>query len=155
MAFKIAPIEYEAPGLDKTRCFRGKLRKALYDRAEGKCEVYIDENGEPLPPGHESKGRRCNRPLGEKWVGGHYPIPHHEGGPTTLDNGRAECNLCKARTAIQEKGRASKSRRVKLFHETGKNHEKTKCRKLQGRGFMSKERARAIREKIKREGYKR
>lgn len=148
MAGRLAPYTPHDATLDKTRTFRGKLRAALYERAEGRCEVYIDEIGAPLRPGHEAKGRRCNRLLGDNWVGGHYPIPHHEGGQTTLENGRAECKFCKVYTAGADKTAAAKARRVKLFNETGKTSEKKVTKKIPARPFPSKQQRRAFRDKV-------
>lgn len=149
MAGRIAPFTPHDTIVDKTRTFRGKMRGALYARAEGRCEVFIDNGGRPLRAGHEAKGRRCNRLLGHNWVGGHYPIPHHEGGPTTLENGRAECKFCKVYTAGADKKAAAKSRRVKLFNETGRSSAKKSVKKIPTRPFPSKQQRRAIRDKIK------
>ncbi len=65
--------------LDPKRTFDDKQKLALYVAADEKCAICGDEI--PIEDGE----------------GDHYPIPHRDGGPTTIDNGRFVCKTCHPR----------------------------------------------------------
>lgn len=127
---------------DKDRCFKPVQKARMFERAKGRCEVIVDEEGIPIPARVviPSTARRCNRKIRGKWIAGHYPIPWTLGGKTDINNGRVECPECAKHTHADDTTTAAKVERI-----AGRRGQKARRQKrgptlksnskLQGRGF--------------------
>ena len=106
--------ERPAVELDPVRCFTPRQKAHIFKRAKGFCEL-------------------CASKIFGRWVAGHI-IAHALGGPTTIENGRAECLLCAGQTHIEDTMTAARARR--LAGLTGQRARREKHgSKLKSRGF--------------------
>lgn len=100
------------------RNFSPAVRKAAYERAQGRCEA-------------------CQCVLdGQPWDCDHV-TPDAFGGLPTLDNAAVLCVPCHRGAGGKTAGdlkRLAKAKRMKLKHETGKSHQH-RTRPIQSRGF--------------------
>lgn len=118
--------------LDRRRCATKKQRREIYDRAGGRCEVMIKDDGEPAAV--NEPGKRCERALGVRWVAGHFPVLWTHGGATKLHNLRGECCDCAKAVGGRENAIAKRVNRMKRFHEEGRATKRTGP-KMVSRGF--------------------
>lgn len=84
--------------LDPQRTFSARQKVAMFERAEGRCEVQID-------------GERCGaKIINGKWVAGHIKA-HGLGGRTVIENGQVECPDCSKATHAKDTGTCAKADR--------------------------------------------
>ena len=112
----------EAVALDPVRTFGTKLKRRIFARAMGRCEI-------------------CTARVKGRWIAGHV-LAWSLGGLTRFENGRVECLQCAELTQAIDTARAAKAEREAC--RTGPQKPGRKVRKLKSRGFPSAdERARA------------